>query len=77
MAHLLQAFIKMLGGVAIWLLSNFMNVVFSKNYKSNIGYYLYEDIQYEMHPDYSSKNVNFVTGIFVFVLIITIIGFYN
>lgn len=77
MGHLLQKFFHMLGGTAIWLLSNFMNLVFSKNYKSHIGHYLYEDIEYPNKSSLDSKKITFVTGIGAFVLIITILEHYN
>lgn len=77
MGHLIQKFILMLGGTTIWLYVNFLNIVFSKNYKSHIGNYLYEEYEFPKVNGVSSNKLNFITGILTFVLIITLIEYYN
>ncbi len=77
MGHLIQSFFHLLGGTTIWLISNFMNVVFSKSYKSHLGEYLYEDLTYNNKSSLDSKKITFVTGILIFVLIISVLEYYN
>lgn len=76
-AHLITKFISMLGGVSVWLYANFMNIVFSKNHKSHIGNYLYEDYTSPKVSGLSANKLNFVVGIFTFVFIMSMIEYCN
>lgn len=77
MGHLIQAIFMMLGGTTRWIHANFMNIVFSKENESHIGHYLYENDKSVNRSGMDSVKLNFVVGIVVFVLIITIIGYFN
>jgi len=77
MGRLIQSLFYMLGGIAIWLFSNSVNIILSKNYKSHLGDYLYGGVTYANKSSLSAKQINFVTGIVVFFLIITILERFN
>ena len=76
MGHLIQKLFFALGGFARWIYCVFMNIVFDKNYKNNIGYYLFEEEGIDNSGMDSSKK-NFVLGIFVFIFIIIAINYFE
>ena len=77
MGHFIRSLFNMFGGISVWLYANFMNIVFSKSYDSHIGNYLYEDYKSPNLNGWSSKKLNAVVGVFIFVFIITILEHYT
>ncbi|HLP65185.1 hypothetical protein [Flavobacterium sp.] len=75
MTDVIQKILFALGGLARWIYAMFMNIVFDKNHQKNIGYYLFEDEEVNDNSGMDSKKKNFVLGIFMFILIITLIQF--
>ncbi|WP_396170592.1 hypothetical protein [Flavobacterium sp.] len=76
MAGLIQKLFYTLGGFARWLYSLFMNLVFDKQYKKHIGYYLFEEEPTE-NSGLDSNKKNFVIGIFVFCFIIILTEYFS
>ncbi len=76
MGYLIQKLFFALGGFTRWLYCIFMNIVFDKNYEKSIECYLFENKVVD-NSGMDSNKKNFVLGIFVFVLIITIIGYFE
>ncbi len=77
MSHLIRNLFLALGGFATWLHAVFMNIVFSKNYNSNIGYHLFEHDGEKNNSGMDPKRKKFVIGIFVFIFIITMLQWNN
>ena len=74
MTHLIQKFIYIIGGFTRWLFSNFMNIVFSKNRNSDIGYYLFEENNsLNNKTGLDSDKTNFVVGILMIILFFIIL----
>ena len=76
MGHIIQKIFFALGGLTRWIYCIFMNIVFNKNYNKNIGHYLYEDEESDKNGLDSNKK-NFILGIFVFILIIFLIEYFE
>lgn len=74
--HLIQKIFFALGGFVRWIYCMFMNIVFDKNHKKNIGYYLFEEEEID-NSGMDSNKKNFLLGIFVFVFIIISIEFFE
>ncbi|WP_298396363.1 hypothetical protein [Flavobacterium sp.] len=76
MGHFIQKLFFALGGFARWIYFMFLNVVFDRNYEKNIGYYLFEE-ELQDNSGLDSNKKNFVLGIFVFILIIMAIEYFE
>lgn len=74
MNNVIQKLFFALGGFARWIYAMFMNIVFDKNHKKSIGYYLFEEEDSD-NSGMDSNKKNFVLGIFMFIIIITLIQF--
>lgn len=73
MGHLIQKFFFGLGGLFRWLFFLFLNLVFSKNYDSNIEYYMLENKVIDK-SGMDTNQKNFIVGILIFILIIIILN---
>lgn len=76
MGYFIQKIFFTLGGLARWIYSLFVNIVFDKNYEKNIEYYLFEEKGIDK-SGMNSNQKNFVLGIFMFILIISLIGYFE
>ena len=72
MGCFIQKLFFALGGFARWMYAMFMNIVFDKNHNKDIGRYLFVQNIVKDTSGMDSNNKNFVLGIFVFILIITL-----
>lgn len=76
MGFLIQRFFFALGGLALWIYCNFMNIVFDKKYKKNIEFYLFEEVE-SGNSGLNSSQLKFVLGIFMFILILVLIQYFE
>jgi hypothetical protein len=74
MNNLIQKLFFALGGFARWIYAMLMNLLFAKNHQKHIGYYLFEEEDSD-NSGMDSNKKNFVLGIFMFIIIITLIKF--
>ncbi|MEC4005107.1 hypothetical protein OX283_010590 [Flavobacterium sp. SUN052] len=76
MGHLIQKLFFALRGFTRWLYYMLLNMMFSKNFEKNIGYYMFENEKVD-NTGMDSNKKNFIIGIFIFILILFLIQYYE
>lgn len=72
MNYLLQSFFNGIGGIIRWLFFRIINILFDKNYRSDLDYYLEIENLVKDKNGFTNLQKNFIAGIFVFVVLIVI-----
>ena len=73
MGTLIQKLFMAFGGFSLWLFAFSLNILYSKNYNTELGYYLFDDLNENENINYFSNKSRFVVGIFTFIIILFII----
>jgi hypothetical protein len=72
MNYLLQSFFNGIGGIIRWLFFRIINILFDKNYRNDLDYYLDIENLVKDKNGFTNLQKNFIAGIFVFVVLIVI-----
>ena len=72
MNYLLQSFFNGIGGIIRWLFFRIINILFDKNYRNDLDYYLEIENLVKDKNGFTNLQKNFIAGIFVFVVLIVI-----
>ena len=75
MGTLIQKLFMAFGGFSLWLFAFSMNILFSKSYKTELGYYLFDDLTENENTNYFSNKSRFVVGILTFIFVLFIIDY--
>lgn len=73
MGTLIQKLFMAFGGFSLWLFAFSLNMLYSKNYKTELGYYLFDDLTESQNINYFSNRSRFVVGIQTFIFVLFII----
>lgn len=73
MGKLIEKIFMAFGGFSLWFFAFSLNILYSKNYKTELGYYLFDDLDESENKNYFSNRSRFVTGIMTFVFVLFII----
>lgn len=72
---MIQKFILGLGGFSLWIYALIMHVFFSKNNRTDIGYYLFEEFDTTNKSGMNIHKLRFVLGICTFIFILFVIDY--
>lgn len=73
MGSLIQKLFMAFGGFSFWLFAFSLNILYSKNYKTELGYYLFDDLTESQNTIYFSNRSRFVVGILTFIFVLFIV----
>ena len=75
MLDITQKLFFALGGLTLWIYAISMNVFLSKNNKTNLGYYLFEELEITNKSGFDINKIRFILGIFMFIFIFILIDY--
>ena len=73
MGTLIQKLLMAFGGFSLWIFAYSLNILYSKSYKTELGYYLFDDLTESENINYFSNKSRFVVGIMTFIFVLFII----
>jgi hypothetical protein len=73
MGTLIQKLFMAFGVISLWLFAHSINILYSKSYKTELGYYLFDDLTESENENYFSNKSRFVIGILTFIFVLFVI----
>lgn len=73
MGSLIQKSLMAFGGFSLWLFAYSLNILYSKKYNTELGYYLFDDLNENQNIKYFSNKSRFVVGVLTFIIVLFII----
>lgn len=77
MGRLVLKLFYALGGFVLWIWNLLRNTCMHKNHRTDIGYYLFENIKINENTGFSSEGIKLVLGILAFTIILISLDYYN
>lgn len=77
MKYLIQGFFFALGGFSLWIFYILKNTISNENNRTDIGYYLFEEIEFKNNSGFNIKWIRFMLGIFTFIFLMFLVDYFD